>query len=123
MRLVPAACYSGGVAQRGGALATPLFCRRRGEEVSRRRLAVFLTSMILAMLLTGGVAWAAIQCHAGTACQGNEGNNVMFGSQGSDTMYGLGGNDSMSGEAGGDTMYGGDGSGRGMFGGGGGDLM
>src|SRR3712207_9200339 len=91
--------------------------------MSRRRLAVFLTSMTLAMLLAGGVAWAAIQCHAGTACRGNEGNNVMFGSQGSDTMYGLGGNDSMSGEAGGDTMYGGEGWERYKICGAGGQLM
>jgi Ca2+-binding RTX toxin-like protein len=78
--------------------------------VVNRRLAILLASMALAMVLFSGVAWAAIQCHAGTVCRGNERSNVMLGSQGRDTMYGLGGHDGMSAEAGADKMYGGPGN-------------
>jgi hypothetical protein len=88
----------------------PLLSRRRNEEVPKRQLAVLLASMTLAMLVASGVAWAAIQCHAGTVCRGNERSNVMLGSQGRDTMYGLRGHDSMSAEAGADKMYGGPGN-------------
>jgi len=71
------------------------------------RLAI---SMAVLLVATSGVAWAAINCHAGKACYGDNQTNVMFGAQGRDRIYAGGGHDRISGKAGKDRLCGGRGN-------------
>jgi Ca2+-binding RTX toxin-like protein len=82
-------------------------------------------SMAAAMLLSlaSGIAWAAIECTAGSACRGTDGPNTMYGSPSEDRIYGKDGSDRIDAMGGVDEVYGGDGADAGLFGGNGGDLV
>jgi Ca2+-binding RTX toxin-like protein len=98
-----------------------------------RKTILMLASVAVAVLVVGGVAWAA---HV----QGTGGDDVLNGTEsrdtinpfdGNDTVYALGGNDDVRHSFGGDTIYGGEGNdtlrgGRGtdvIYGGPGEDLI
>jgi Ca2+-binding RTX toxin-like protein len=84
-----------------------------------RKTMLVLASVALAVLVLGGVAWAAtIQCRAIGTCwgtpkadtmKGNYKHNEMEGKAGGDTMYGRAGFDIILGDRGNDKMYGGPG--------------
>jgi Ca2+-binding RTX toxin-like protein len=81
-----------------------------------RKTILVVASVAVAMLVAGGVAWAAtIRCHGGL-CKGTPkadtmyGRNVgdaMYGRKGGDTMYGRGGLDALRANEGLDKVYGG----------------
>jgi Ca2+-binding RTX toxin-like protein len=91
-----------------------------------RRSALLLTSLVLAVLLASGVAWAAtINCRASAdRCYGTNGSDTINGSgvrdiiygdalygttiDRADIIYGNGGADKISGGAGADDVYGND---------------
>jgi Ca2+-binding RTX toxin-like protein len=78
-----------------------------------------LASVAVAMLVAGGVAWAAtIRCPDAhhSSCKGtkkadtmlgNSARNTMYGKKGGDTMYGRGNFDALRGGPGSDRLYGG----------------
>jgi Ca2+-binding RTX toxin-like protein len=69
-----------------------------------RKTILVLTSVALAMVVAGGVAWAAtIQCPNATTPSGNP---FCEGTNDPDTMHGTAQGDAMSGKAAGDTIYG-----------------
>jgi hypothetical protein len=92
-----------------------------------RKTILVVASVALAMVVLGGVAWAAnIQCPNGGTdpgtsfriCNGTDqddtmrgtgGNDLMYGFQGNDTLYGYGERDIIYGDTGRDTAYGGGG--------------
>src|SRR5215207_5828196 len=67
----------------------------------RRMLLLSLTTMVVALLLAGGVALAAnIQCQGGL-CVGTEQNDRITGSQEIDVIQALGGRDDVTARGGG----------------------
>ena len=67
MRLVPDACYGGGIVQSGGVDGLRSFGERR-EEVLRKKLTVLVAAvMMLAMTLASGAAWADNGNHTSAA--------------------------------------------------------
>src|SRR5215211_3978018 len=86
---------------------------------------VVIGSMATAMLLTlaSGIAWAAIECTAGSACRGTDGPNTMYGSASEDRIYAKDGSDVIDATGGVDELYGGDGPDAGLYGGNGRDLV
>jgi Ca2+-binding RTX toxin-like protein len=88
-----------------------------------RKTMMVLASVAIAMVVLGGVAWAAtIQCPAKTKCfgtnaadtlKGNKGKNLMYGKRGGDTLYGYKAPDYLSGGEGSDKLYSGPGGYRG----------
>jgi Ca2+-binding RTX toxin-like protein len=86
-----------------------------------RKTILVVASVALAMVVLGGVAWAAnIQCHGArgvlTPCKGTKkadrmmgdsGRNRMYGKKGGDTMYGRGNIDGLTGGPGSDRLNGG----------------
>ena len=86
---------------------------------------VVIGSMATAMLLTlaSGIAWAAIECTAGSACRGTDGPNTMYGSTSEDRIYAKDGSDVIDATGGVDELYGGDGPDAGLYGGNGQDLV
>jgi Ca2+-binding RTX toxin-like protein len=84
-----------------------------------RRASLLLATMVLAVVIGGGVALAAtIQCTGGT-CNGTPRNDSMFGTprhdaifahQGSDHVVGYAGNDNLNGQDGPDRVFGGPGN-------------
>ena len=82
-----------------------------------RKTILVLTSVAVAMLVAGGVAWAAnIQCRADTTCLGTKRadrmlgtskKDDMFGKEGNDAIYGRGAHDFLWGQLGSDKLYGG----------------
>jgi RTX calcium-binding nonapeptide repeat (4 copies) len=77
-----------------------------------RRTFVMLVAVGVALLLSSGVALAAInfiECPGGE-CIGTQADDSMNGTNAYDLMYGLGGNDNMFGNFGHDEMYGGEGA-------------
>ena len=95
-----------------------------------RKTILLLASVALAMLVAGGVAWAAtIQCpNAGTnqfghpLCYGTKTADTMRGTNLHDEMYGRAGADTIYGRSSADSMRGGPGSDK-MYGGGGKDRL
>jgi Ca2+-binding RTX toxin-like protein len=98
-----------------------------------RKTILVLTSVALAMLVAGGVAWAAtVQCPLDRfICQGtnkadtmfgNNKSNVIYGRNGGDTMYGRGNADGLRGGPRSDKLYGDRGVDR-LFGNGGSDKL
>lgn len=75
-----------------------------------RRTALLIAVMMLAVLVSSGVAWAAIIRCDGGVCRGTGGPDQMTGTIGTDTMYAFGGHDRMDGGRGEDRMYGMDGA-------------
>ena len=73
----------------------------KGEHV--RRTVLLLTTMVVALLMAGGVAMAA-------AVSGTQGNDTLRGTAQADQIYGLNGNDTLYGFAGNDELYGGAGN-------------
>jgi Ca2+-binding RTX toxin-like protein len=74
-----------------------------------RKTVVLLTSAALAVLLTAGVAFAAIvDCEAGAdECVGTNNHDTLNGSEVGDGMYGRSGEDKLFGNAGEDVFNGG----------------
>jgi Ca2+-binding RTX toxin-like protein len=66
-----------------------------------RRVPLVLTALATALVVAGGVSWAAV------IETGDSGNNVIFGTGGSDKLSGGVGNDRVSGGKGDDFMDGG----------------
>lgn len=77
-----------------------------------RKIVVLLASMSLAVLLVGGIAWAAtISCIEGAdRCEGTEEDDTINGSRGGDSILGYGGHDILRGEDGSDSLVGGRGN-------------
>jgi Ca2+-binding RTX toxin-like protein len=82
-----------------------------------RKTILVLASVALAMVVAGGVAWAAnIQCRANTKCIGTDQADTMKGTPlrdsiyakyGEDTVYGRGSSDKIYGSLGHDKIFGG----------------
>jgi Ca2+-binding RTX toxin-like protein len=73
---------------------------------------LLFASVVLAVLLAGGVALAAtINCpnREGNLCVGTNSGDIMSGTDKADEMRGRGGPDSIAGDPGSDELYGGDG--------------
>ena len=75
----------------------------RSKKPSRRRAALLLSTMGLAILLVAGAAYALdIQCQpgsnvAGKQCVGTSANDAMTGTDENDDIRGMGGNDVVRG--------------------------
>ena len=67
-----------------------------------RRVALVLATMVLALLLASGVAWAVTKI-------GTDGHDVLIGTNGSDNLVGKGGQDDLFSKDGNDTLLGGPG--------------
>jgi Ca2+-binding RTX toxin-like protein len=87
------------------------------------RVAKTLSLVAILLTLASGTAWAAIECTAGSACQGTDGPNTMYGLGSEDRIYGKGGADVIDARGGVDEVYGGDGHDAGLYGGNGRDLV
>jgi Ca2+-binding RTX toxin-like protein len=81
-----------------------------------RKTVLLVASVALAMVVAGGVAWAAtISCggnwercngtNQADTMKGNGGNNLMYGKGRADTMYGYGAKDFLNGGTGSDKLY------------------
>jgi Ca2+-binding RTX toxin-like protein len=99
-----------------------------------RKAVLLLASVALAMLVAGGVAWAAtISCAGGyktcygtnqaDTMKGNGGHNLMFGKGGGDTLRGYGAKDYLNGGTGADKLYAGSCRTNSVFGGPGADNL
>ena len=95
MRLVPYACYCGGVVQLGG--ADELRPSMEGDK-GMRRIALLLMVMASTLLVASGVAWAVTKTcpPAPTKCLGTKGADVLKSSSRKNWMYGKGGNDTYT---------------------------
>src|SRR5215203_5278174 len=87
------------------------------------KVAKTLSLVAILLTLASATAWAAIECTAGSACQGTDGPNTMYGSASEDRIYGKGGADVIDATGGVDEVYGGDGHDAGLYGGNGQDLV
>jgi Ca2+-binding RTX toxin-like protein len=81
------------------------------------RVAKTFSLMAILLTLASGIAWATIECTAGSACQGTDGPNTMYGSRSDDRIYGKDGSDVINATGGVDEVYGGDGPDAGLYGG------
>jgi Ca2+-binding RTX toxin-like protein len=77
-----------------------------GEEKIVRRTILLLGTMLVALVVASGVAFAVIQCHGGV-CRGTNNHDLIYGTNGYDEIYGRGGPDVIYGYGGNDTIYGG----------------
>ena len=78
-----------------------------------RRTLLLLSTMVVALLLAGGMALAAnITCPGGGPCTGTEQNDRITGSLLEDDIQALGGRDVVSARSGDDDVDGGRGQGR-----------
>ena len=103
-----------------------------GNTEMKRRVALLLTTIVGALLLSSGVALAAtMTCKAGVDClgtknadtlNGTDGKDNMFGRRGGDALKGLGEYDSLHGQRGMDRLLGGLGNDD-LFGGAGDDTL
>jgi Ca2+-binding RTX toxin-like protein len=76
----------------------------------KRRAALLVTTMAVALMVASGVALAAnINCKAGTMCFGTNKADTMTGTTGADDMRGRGGGDTLNARAGDDKAFGGNG--------------
>jgi Ca2+-binding RTX toxin-like protein len=74
-----------------------------GKEIAMaRRVGLGLVMVVVALVLGGGVALAAVK-------YGTEGQDELFGTNDSDVLYGRGGSDFLEGCGGDDVLYGGGG--------------
>ena len=87
--------------------------RRKGEPSARRlrrRAALLLSAVSLAVILLGSAAYALnIECQSsigGDPCIGTDGVDVMRGTDGDDSIVGLGGDDVIHGLGGFDRLTG-----------------
>lgn len=93
----------------------PFFPRPTKEEGAgrdMRKTVVLLASMALALIVAGGVAFAATIDCTGGSCRGTRAPDTLFGTSRVDRQLGLGGRDLMYGYASADEMYGGGGDDR-----------
>jgi Ca2+-binding RTX toxin-like protein len=88
----------------------------------RRTLLLSLTTIVVTLLLAGGVAWAANITCTGGLCAGTEENDRITGSQLYDEIQALGGRDHVQARTGDDEVYG-DAGGDDITGGVGGDYL
>jgi len=70
-----------------------------------RRGVLLLASMLVMLVVVGGVAWAVTKI-------GDDGPNKIKGSNGSDKIHGLRGNDELDGQGGSDRIWGDNGNDR-----------
>jgi Ca2+-binding RTX toxin-like protein len=72
-----------------------------------RRITLLLATMTFALVVAGGVAFAAtITCDGVSTCDGTPGDDRIKGSNTDDSINGLGGNDTIDGNGGSDIVVG-----------------